>query len=62
MTPHSFVGAVSSFLHELAERRQSPEQRRANEAVNRLNANLDGIIAKGADPLRDAIDNMAENR
>lgn len=62
MTAHSFVATVSLFLHELAERRSSPEQCRASEAVDRLNAVSEKIIAKGSDPLRDAIDNMAENR
>lgn len=62
MTPHSFVRTISSFLHALAERRQSPEQIRASEALDRLNATTGKIIEKGSNPLRDAIDNMAEKR
>lgn len=63
MIPHSFVAIFSSFMHTLAERRQTPEQCRASEAVDRLNETSDRIIANGStDPLRDAIDHMAENR
>ncbi len=62
MTPPGFVTTASLFLHTLAERWQSPKQCRASEAVDRLNATSERVIAEGSDPLRDAIDNMAENR
>lgn len=54
--------AATTFLHELAERRQTPEQVRASKAIDRLNAASERIIAKGADPLRDEFNSMAEHR
>ena len=52
----------STFFHSLADRQQTPEQSRASQALDRLNATTDKIIAKGSNPLSDAIDHMAEHR
>lgn len=62
MTGSHMFGTVSLWLHALADRRQSPDQERASDAVDRLNATSERVIAKGGDPLRDEFNSMAEHR
>jgi len=57
------LSTLTAGLHALAERRQTPAEKRASEAINRMNVASDRIIAKGStNPLRDALDIMAEHR
>ncbi len=63
MTLAGIYTFASTLMHALAERQCTPEQSRANEALERLNAASDRVIANAStDPLRDALNNMAENR
>lgn len=59
----NILATVIAGLHAVAERRQTPAEHRASEAIDEMNAAAERVISKGTgDPLRDQLDSMAEHR